>query len=245
MREDVTEAVAILDRIIGCGATARALGGVGVALRCPSTAEGQPLTRVYGDLDIATDRKSVRDVVRVVTETGYDPAQRFNAAHGRTRLLFYGPTGRHLDVFVDTFTMCHTLDLRPRLTLHSHTLPLADLLLTKLQIAELNHKDVVDIAALLVDHELATDETGINQGYVATVLSRDWGWWRTVTENVALVTEQSRTLGLPRGAHDRLGERAKLLLKAIDDHAKSIKWRARASLGDRMPWRDEPEQLDA
>ena len=160
MSEHVVEAAAIIERVASVGGTARALGGIGIALRCPSAAAGGRLNRTYGDLDLATDRKSVAKVTDVITASGYAPASRFNAAHGRSRLLFYAADGRHLDVFIDTFTMCHGLDLRPRLGLHTHTLPLADLLLTKLQIAQLNKKDVVDIAALIVDHDLATRRNG-------------------------------------------------------------------------------------
>ena len=60
-------------------------------------------------------------------------------------MLFYDTAnGRQLDVFVGTFHMCHELDLGKRLAEHPSALDAADLLLTKLQIAEINRKDIVD-----------------------------------------------------------------------------------------------------
>ena len=64
-------------------------------------------------------------------------------------MYFTAPSGRPVDVMVDRLVMCHTLDLRPSLKNSSLTLDPADLLLSKLQIIELNGKDVHDITHLL------------------------------------------------------------------------------------------------
>jgi hypothetical protein len=225
------------------GAVARFLGGIGIQLRCKSAQPGGPLARECGDIDIATTHESARAIKTVLQAHGYEPAVRFNALHGRTRMLFHGPEGDHADVFIDSFRMCHTLELRPRLKLDARTLPLADLLLTKLQIAELNRKDASDMAALLIDYELTSDESGINMGYVADILRKDWGWWRTVSANLDRLTEVVPTLSLSEEDAQRAGERAQAVRERVDAAPKTSRWKIRARVGDRVPWRDEPEEI--
>ncbi len=71
-------------------------------------------------------------------------------------MLFYDTENkRQVDVFVGTFSMCHRLDLSGRLGEHAYSLDAADLLLTKLQIHEINRKDLVDAVRLLLTHENA------------------------------------------------------------------------------------------
>lgn len=223
------------------GMQIRALGGIAVALRCPSARGDGPLTRGYSDLDVVTSRRDAPRVAELLEDAGYLPEERFNTMHGYTRMMFDQPGGLHLDVFVEEFVMCHRLPLGQRLAIHDTTVPLADLLLTKLQVAELNEKDVTDAAALLLDHDLTGDESGINTGYVCEILSRDWGWWRTVTQNLATLTELTRKR-IAADHADVVGAMASQLTRQIDDAPKSVKWKMRARAGDRLPWRDEPEE---
>jgi hypothetical protein len=225
------------------GVAMRALGGVAVQLRCRSAQAGGPLWRECGDIDLATTRRSSVAVKEVLRAYGYVPATRFNALHGRTRLLFEAPDGHHADVFVDTFSMCHVLDLRGRLGVDAQTLSLADLLLTKLQIAELNRKDVSDAAALLLDHDLSDDDSGINVPYVESVLCGDWGWWRTVSTNLARLLHHVMELGLEDADRQRVEEQAGRLLERVEAAPKTTRWRLRARIGERMPWREDPDEI--
>ncbi len=244
MSPEVEEALSLLQRVQAEGATARALGGVAIALRCPSARSAGPFARSYGDLDLVTDRGSASVVAGTVEAAGFKPEKRFNAAHGRTRMLFISEEDRHLDLFIETFAMCHTLELRRRLTIDQETLTLADLLLTKLQIARLTRKDVIDAGALLTDHELASSDDGVNVEYISGLLARDWGWWRTVTENLTTLAETLPSLQLDDSEIETVSRRARELRAAIDSQSKSFGWKARARIGERVPWRDEPEELD-
>ena len=232
----------IVELCTGEGVTARLLGGVAVALSCPSATE-PPLRRSYGDLDLVTDRRGARQLGELLERTGYTPDREFNAAQGRSRMLFHDPDGGHVDVFVETFVMCHTLELKDRLQLGALTISSSDLLLTKLQIAAINHKDVVDLSAILLDLGPGSGEREIDTDYVTALLSRDWGWWRTVTENLERLRSDASTVGLSSGAEAQLGQRVEGLTAAIESRPKSIKWRARARVGERVPWRDEPEEI--
>ena len=224
------------------GVQARLLGGVAVALRCPS-ARRPPLARDYHDLDLATTGAHAHRLSQVLAAAGFSPEERFNNLHGRSRMMFTGPDGVHVDVLVDEFVMCHTLSLSRRLPLHKDTLSLADLLLTKLQIAELNQKDAVDVAALLLDHPLTEDEAGINRKYVVQVVSNDWGWWRTVTENLQRMDGLVPSLGLLSEEAELVQARLHELSDSIAAGKRSLRWRMRARLGDRVPWRFDPEEV--
>jgi hypothetical protein len=181
----------------------------------------------------------------VLTASGFEPNQRFNALHGRSRLIFTDAVGLHLDVIVGEFSMCHRLDLGKRLAISKQTLSLADLLLTKLQIAALNAKDVCDVAALLIDHPLADDERAINQAYIAQVLAQDWGWWRTVTANLDLFERHAGAIGLEAAARSLIAERVQALRARIAGAPKTMRWKSRALLGERVPWRNDPEEIPA
>lgn len=232
----------IVAKARAAGGEARLLGGVAVAVRCPSAAAGGPFARAYSDIDLVTISSSVERLGSALAELGYEPATRFNAAHGHSRLMFdREEDGAHVDVFVRRFTMCHALDLGDRLSEDELTIPLADLLLTKLQVAELNEKDVTDASALLSDHSLTADESGINVRYLTGILGRDWGWWRTVTDNLRALPGHLQ--GRVEGARaDMVVERISELESAIDEAPKSLRWKARAKAGSRLPWRDVPEE---
>ena len=241
MDEKVGRGVEIVEAASGRGATARLLGGTAVAVRCPSAAE-PPFVRSYSDFDLAVVRGNGSLLTEVLASFDFQPAERFNAINGHSRLLFTNSVGAHVDVFVGTFRMCHELALAKRLGIDRITLPLAELLLTKVQVAELTAKDVQDISVLLLDHDISDSDAGINAPYVASVLAKDWGFWRTVSENLGRTRSEMEILVSDSQQRLRIASRLDALLAAIDAHPKSLRWRARAPLGDRMPWREEPEE---
>ena len=238
---EVDRIVAEAERQVG---TVRVLGGVAIALRCGSARAPGPFARSYSDLDLVTDRKSGPGLTRALVGLQFEPERRFNALHGRRRMHFDRVAdGIHVDVFVDEFVMCHRLRLSSRLGIHAKTLSLADLLLTKVQVAELNAKDVTDVAALLLDHELTPDEAGINVGYVTSLLAGDWGWWRTVSRNLSVLPGHLPG-SLPAESRDLVTRRIEELVRAIESTPKSMRWKARSKAGDRIPWRDDPEETN-
>ena len=100
---------------------------------------------------------------------------------------------RPVDVLVDNLEMCHKFDFGDRLSKSTPTLPLAELLLSKLQVVKINRKDVLDALVLLAEHPLAQDDGApdsrhgqgaINVPRILSFTSNDWGWYRTVTGNL-------------------------------------------------------------
>lgn len=221
----------------------RLIGGLAVRLASP---ERPLLPRECKDIDFVTPRGTGRPVEELMAGLGYESDQRFNGINGHRRLLFYDvPHARQVDVFVGSFEMCHAIPLQKRLLLATRTLPLADLLLTKLQIFALNEKDLRDVLNLLYHHKLSEQDADeeINAAYVARLCCSDWGLWKTCTLNL----ERARTAA---ARYDLTSEQEGLITSRIDDlrrHVdagrKSTKWKVRARIGERVQWYDEPEEV--
>ena len=220
----------------------RLLGGVAVRLRASDVAP--QLERDYSDLDWATKRGSSHAVQKLFKEAGYTAEIRFNALYGRERLKFMDETNhRHADVFVGKFRMSHEISLGDRLDADELTVPLAELLLTKLQIAELNEKDVTDAYVLLDSHAVGSDDTTVNGKLIAEVCSCDWGLWRTLTQNLEVCVSRLEGYGLDDHRKERIARRLSDLVELIHAEPKSRKWKLRAKIGDRKRWYELPEEV--
>ena len=217
------------------------MGGAAVNLHC-SSARQAPLKRKYGDLDFVASSKQRQAVQKLFESLGYQGDRRFNTLNGDQRLLYLdGVNGRQIDVFIDRMKMCHVIELANRLGHEGPTLTPADLLLSKLQVYEVNMKDLVDTTALLLDHPIADhDDEAINAAYLARLTSEDWGLHRTLQLNSGRVREAVRELDVDAGlVNQRLDE----LWTRIDAQQKSLKWRLRARVGDRVSWYELPEEV--
>jgi hypothetical protein len=222
------------------GVMLRVVGGVAVALRCPSASK-PPLERERSDIDVAAHARSRGEIERLIAGLGYQPERTFNALSGQTRLLFWDVgRGRQLDVFFDRIDMCHTIELANRFEVDELTLPLADLLLMKLQVVETNRKDLDDIVALVLDHELTPDDSGINIEYLGALVARDWGLWRTTTMVARRALEHARAPGMPDA--DRAIVHLERLLESFDEVPKTRRWKMRARVGERVRWYELPEE---
>jgi hypothetical protein len=231
------EAPRVLDAVGERGLQARATGGLAVWLRCPS-ARRPPLAREYKDLDLVARANASRELASCLVELGYAADEEFNALHGHRRLIFWDVAHeRQLDVFVDEMIMCHTLDLRERVQTPEPTLDPADLLLAKLQIVEVNEKDLKDAAALLADHE-------VDAARIAGLFAGDWGWWRTGTETLERVAGYADGLRPGFQLAGAVRERADALQRRIADEPKTRRWRLRAKIGERKRWYELPEEVE-
>lgn len=231
-------------RVLGAaregGLTVRLLGGVAVNVRSRRGLP-PPLTREYKDLDFATAKKSAGDLQKLLRDLGYEPHVGFNAMNGKERLLFYdNPNQRQVDVFVSSFRMCHEIPLEKRLAVDEDTVPLAELLLTKLQIIELNEKDVRDTVALLLEHEVTDDDAGVNATQFAQLCCEDWGLCHTITRNLTSVREHVGRYAVDGAV---VSTRVDALLERIEAGPKSRSWRIRAKVGERKRWYELPEEV--
>jgi hypothetical protein len=236
-------AVALVDAGAALGVVARVLGGVGVALHCPSS-EQEPFLREYGDLDVVVDRRGGRKHADTLfTSLGYQADVEFNTMNGPEGRRRYLSGDQKVDVFVGAFRMCHELPLEERLGADAPTVTLADLFLTKAQIFELTDKDALDLACLLLDHELAEhDDDRIDVRRIAALTGADWGLWRTVTRSLDRLRTTADALAPEQRA--TIAARIDALRSELDAAPKSAKWKLRARVGDHVRWYELPEDPD-
>jgi hypothetical protein len=226
------------------GLALRLMGGVGIWLVSPSVRR-PPFERPYGDFDLAVAKGDARRATAFLEAAGYAPEKLFNAIHGATRLNFSHPDGRWpIDVVIDEVRMSHRIDLRGRLGGPAPTLTLADLLLTKLQIWEINAKDLGDIACLLADHDVADQEDPdtIDRRRITALAAADWGLCHTIERNLRGVAEELRRRA-PSGAPLDPAAQAAGLIAAIEAAPKTMGWKARARVGERVRWYETPEEV--
>jgi hypothetical protein len=245
LQDAVEEARRLLALAESRSVKVRALGGVAVSLSVPS-ATRLLIPRTYQDIDLIAPKGEQRGLTELMTVAAYAADDEFNVINGHRRLLFYDTTNsRQVDIFIAKFSMCHEVPLGNRLLVTHTTLPLAELLMTKLQIVELNSKDVGDILNLVYHHDPAggTAAGGLEGERVAECCAADWGLWRTATGNIERARAAVDELLL--GDEDRAVLRGRLesLRTVIDAAPKSRKWRMRARVGDRVQWYEEPEEV--
>jgi hypothetical protein len=254
------EGSSIAAEVAAAGLPARLLGGVAFWLRCPSVRSG-PFARDYADLDFAVSKPASQRFRAILEGRGYLPDKFFNGLHGATRLYYGAPDGQwSVDIVIDELTMSHRLDLRGQLDGPGPTLSPADLLLTKLQVWEINRKDLGDAACLLADHGLAADPGGASTGGASTggastagpdeislarvtaVLGTDWGFCHTAERNLGKVAELAATEPVPGAGHD-VAAQAGAIQAAIEAAPKSRSWRLRSRIGERVKWYETPEEV--
>jgi hypothetical protein len=217
------------------------MGGAGIHL-CSPSAHRAPLKRKYGDLDYAMPKRERKAVLAFFPSLGYEANDRFNLMQGDRRLYFFDNVhSRQVDVFVDTIRMSHIIDLRDRLDHEGPCASPSDLLLSKLQIFEMNRKDLVDLTALVLDHPVASgSDEAIDPEYIARLTAEDWGFYRTLQINLAKLDSTLDELEVDRAlVRSRIAE----IWQAVEARDKPLKWRLRAQVGDRVRWYELPEEV--
>jgi hypothetical protein len=235
----------IVDRAGAREVPVRIVGGLAVRAICPDFEHRKADDQ---DLDLVSISKRSRELESVLEEAGLVSDAQFNAIHGRRQMRFGDPSdGLHVDVCLDRFVMSHELDIRDRLDRSDYPLDPIDLLLSKLQIHEFNAKDLHDVVHLLSGVPVREgDEPGtLGLDRFGEVVAGDWGWWRTTTGNLERITEGvNGKVEVPEGAeHDPVAQ-AKRLREFAEEVPKTLGWKMRAKVGERMRWYELPEEVD-
>jgi hypothetical protein len=236
------EAVFLVSEADRAGVLLRILGGTGVYVHCTNF---RPLLKALGrepgDIDLVSYFKfnKTGKVEALLQDMGYVGRDRFNALHGRTRLIFDDPSNNtHLEVFFDELKMCHTVKFAGRLELDRPTITLADLFLSKMQIAQLTEKDIKDVFVMFREHDVDnSDKECINEEYIAKELGVDWGFWFTVTTNLGKVRDSvGQYQTLPEEDKRDVLKKLDTLKQRIDAEPKKMKWTMRARIGANANW---------
>lgn len=223
------------------GLRVRLIGGIAIKLLLGDRFDAA-FERPYGDIDVLCGRKDGRGLEELLSARGWEPAKEFNALNGARRMLFHDPrSSAQVDVFVGEFSMCHTLPLADSLDRPGPSLPATDLVMTKLQIVELNAKDRSDLYALLSGCDVGDgDHASIEPSRMAALTSGDWGLNHTFELNLAKLRAGVDAGEGPAGAAVAIDA----LIGAMEAAPKSRGWKMRARIGERKRWYELPEEVD-
>ena len=197
--------------------------------------------RVFTDIDYASYGKARGKIVPFFERQNYTLEKRAAMLSGNTRHIYFGDRIPMIDVFFDQLAYNHPINYQNRLEFHPYCVSLSDLLLQKLQIVQINDKDLKDGMLLLLAAEVGeTDREMINTRYVAKLMSEDWGFYYTATTNlrkiksacadVAVLTDEQRKT---------IAEKSDQIIQEIETTPKSGRWKNREKVGTKKPWYNE------
>lgn len=227
--------------------TIRILGAIAFRTHCPIFKHYEYLAgRLLSDIDFAAYSKEKKQVEEMFIDLGYDIDKYSKVLFQGTRYIFYNPEGIHSDIFFDKLEMCHDVNFAGRLELDYPTISLADLFFEKVQIVQINEKDLIDTAVLIREHHVGSgDEETINSDYISTILSNDWGFWRTTTLNLDKISQYVKNAVFFEEADKKdITEKIQLLMKVIGEKPKSFSWRMRARIGEKRKWYRDVEEFE-
>jgi len=222
------------------GIIMRVIGSLAFQMHCPKFGYLQAaMGRAYTDIDFAAYRRQTKEIQELMAGLGYhENREVFIVSEGYRAIFENSEIGIHIDVFYEKLDFCHVIHWEDRLEVDHPSIPLAEMLLEKMQIVQINEKDVIDSIMLLLEHPLGDeDHEIINIGYVARLCASDWGLWRTSTMNLNKVRQLAK--GYPEltaEQKEKIETQVKTALARFDQEPKSFAWRLRARVGDRVKW---------
>lgn len=198
------------------------------------------------DVDLITcgDKRSRLEPFFKANGYNPDPNIRRTPAIWAYRQMYIEPNNRFtLDILFDKLEMSHTLDLRQRLEVDSPTISVADLLLAKMQIHQINEKDIKDTIVLFRAHQLAdSDNDCINESYIARLMSKDWGFYYTVTDNLKKTKLLLQDYNIDQPDKSDVVSKIDRLLARIENEPKTSGFKLRARIGEKKKWYNEVDE---
>ncbi|HEX2088819.1 MAG TPA: hypothetical protein VHI54_02640 [Actinomycetota bacterium] len=245
-----SKALQIVEQASAMGLSLRILGGVVIRWYVTVARETYDVLRpVPNDIDLLAPLKSSHAIRKTLTSLGYEPDDRLIAWRGDQRHRYCEASnggGVYIDVFLGTPPQCHRLELAHALATPGPALPPTLLLLTKLQIASINEKDLIDVGFLLLESPSALtndgSEASISLGYLADVLRRDWGFHHTALGNLRKLSEKLDSL-FPATFRSVVDERINALTRVIQEAPKTLRWKVRSKVGTRWQWYQDVEEV--
>jgi hypothetical protein len=228
----------IIEAATSRGVMIRLLGALAIRSHCTDCKYiHEASRRTLSDLDMASYRSCRIDIDKLFRDFGYKSSA-LAAVPSLKRSVYFVDDKLHVDVFYDALEMCHDISFKDRLEADYPTIPLAELVLEKMQIVQINEKDVIDTVMLFSEHEVGEgDKETINAPRIASLCSTDWGLWKTCTTNLAKTADYAEAFRVLKEEDKRKSNaRISLLLDTIGRQPKSVKWKMRAKIGERQKW---------
>ncbi len=229
------------------GILLRVIGSLAFQMHCSQFGYLQAaMGRAYTDIDFAAYSRQARQISDLLIGMGYVENREIYIASEGERAIFDKPgTGLHVDIFYEKLDFCHAIYWKDRLEVDSPTIPLTELLLEKMQIVQINEKDIIDTIMLLLEHSLGdVDNETINIKLAAELCANDWGLWRTTTMNLDKVRQLAgHYTQLTPGQKTKIETQVNDALARINTEPKPLAWRLRDRVGDRVKWYKDVDEV--
>ncbi|MGC8699841.1 MAG: phosphoribosyltransferase [Candidatus Micrarchaeia archaeon] len=237
------KALEIIKKAEDEGIPLRLIGGLAFSYLSKKGITIKELQREANDIDFFSLSRYSEKINKLLLKNGFEEDARFNALYGDRRQQYYYK-GKKVDLLLDEFRMSHVIPLKNRISFSDITIAPSDLLLTKLQVAEINEKDIKDILSLIANFKMGNADTrsSIDSGYIAELLSNDWGLYKTATINLEKVKRYLEGLKIDKSLKNSIAREIEYLRNAIEMRPKSVKWKLRARIGEKVRWYELPEE---
>ena len=256
------DAVHIVNQAQEAGLTVRLLGALAVRVQAGAHADlFYQLDRLgsagktFTDIDLVAYSKQRSNLHKFLEDAlRYRLDQYAVLMHGRDRTILHHREGKYsIDVFFDKLSYSHEIHFGSnpdsgRLSLDPVTISPTDLVLEKIQIHEINEKDIKDLVTLFASCE-TSDQEGrgmISRKHVGQVLAEDWGFWYDANLNLDKVIHFAQRYK-EEGKLD--SERLETVLTRINDLRKTIEetpktkqWKKREKDGTKKKWWNDVEE---
>jgi len=230
------------------GVILRVIGSLAFQMHCPKYGFLQAaMGRAYTDIDFAAYRGQTKEIKALMAGLGYtENREVFIVSEGERSIFDRAEVGLHVDVFYDKLDFCHTILWEGRLEVDSPSIPLAEMLLEKMQIVQINEKDIIDTIMLLLEHTFGEgDAETINIDRISKICGSDWGFWRTVSMNLEKVRQLAQGYEqLSKEQKEHVTSQVNLALDKMEKEPKSLAWKLRSRVGDRVRWYKEVDEVD-
>ncbi len=222
------------------GARLRAVGGLAFKRLCPSCRDPR-FYRENKDIDLIGRREETKNIQKAMESLGYKPREMFNKLNMGQRLIYYNTADKfRIDIFLNEFAMCHKFDFRPSILADTYTLPITQLMMTKLQVVQKTEKEYKDLMLGFHDFDVEKGGLGCIRGdEIAALCSKDWGLYTTFAKSINEMIDHARATG--SDSENVIVPRAQKLVSMMNEYPKSTGWKLRAKLGERARWYELPE----
>lgn len=241
----------------------RILGAIAIRIHSEGFKElHQKLNRLknenysFTDIDLigySSQRGGIRKLME--KDLGFYIPRQFLLLHGKERLIYTHPEGLYqVDIFMDKLSFSHEIFFgkkpgKGRLEFDYPTIPLTDLLLEKLQIHEINEKDIKDIIVFIRSHTLTEnyDKNSIVLNHLSSILCDDWGFWYDAIQNLKKVVEFTKTYVdkgiLSNDDFNDIISKVNKIISYLEESPKTKKWIKRSKIGINKKWWRDVEEI--
>jgi hypothetical protein len=231
-------AVQIIDHAESMGFRLRLLGGLAFKRLCPSS--NDRYSRENKDIDLMGRREDSKKIMITMETLGYKPREVFNKLNMGQRLIYYDVANRRrVDLFLDEFVMCHKFNFKENMLAGTYTLPITQLVMTKLQVVEKTDKEYLDLIAAFRDFDVTDGAGGILGNEIAELCSKDWGIYTTFSKSLEALLAKAETLS--DDDKKTVVPKIRKLVEMMGEKPKSLAWKMRARIGERARWYDLPD----